>query len=56
MRGSKYQVDAVLYIGGSDSMDTTDKLSRYFAQVESPVRVGVPKTIDNDLEGTVTPV
>ena len=49
----KYQVDAVLYIGGNDSMDTTDKLSQYFAQVESPVRVvGVPKTIDNDLEGT----
>lgn len=49
----KYQVDAVLYIGGNDSMDTTDKLSRYFAQIESPVCVvGVPKTIDNDLEGT----
>ena len=49
----KYQVDAVLYIGGNDSMDTTHKLSRYFAQVESHVRVvGVPKTIDNDLEGT----
>ena len=49
----KYQVDAVLYIGGNDSMDTTDKLSRYFAQVKSHVRVvGVPKTIDNDLEGT----
>ena len=49
----KYQVDAVLYIGGNDSMDTTDKLSRYFSQIESHVRVvGVPKTIDNDLEGT----
>ena len=49
----KYQVDAVLYIGGNDSMDTTDKLSRYFDQIESHVRVvGVPKTIDNDLEGT----
>lgn len=49
----KYQIDAVLYIGGNDSMDTTDKLSRYFAQVESAARVvGVPKTIDNDLEGT----
>ncbi len=49
----KYQVDAVLYIGGNDSMDTTDKLSRYFDQVDSTVRVvGVPKTIDNDLEGT----
>ena len=49
----KYQVDAVLYIGGNDSMDTTHKLSRYFAQIENHVRVvGVPKTIDNDLEGT----
>lgn len=49
----KYQVDAVLYIGGNDSMDTTDKLSCYFDQVKSPVCVvGVPKTIDNDLEGT----
>ena len=49
----KYQVDAVLYIGGNDSMYTTDKLSRYFSQIESPVCVvGVPKTIDNDLEGT----
>ena len=48
-----YQVDAVLYIGGNDSMDTTDKLSRYFSQVGSAIRVvGVPKTIDNDLEGT----
>ena len=43
----------MLYIGGNDSMDTTDKLSRYFSQIESHVRVvGVPKTIDNDLEGT----
>lgn len=49
----KYQVDAVLYIGGNDSMDTTDKLSRYFSQVGSAIRVvGVPKTIDNDLKGT----
>lgn len=53
MQLKKYQVDAVLYIGGNDSMDTTDKLSRFFAQVGSPVCVvGVPKTIDNDLEGT----
>lgn len=49
----KFQVDAVLYIGGNDSMDTTDKLSCYFDQVKSPICViGVPKTIDNDLEGT----
>lgn len=53
MQLKKYQVDAVLYIGGNDSMDTTDKLSRYFSQVGSAIRVvGVPKTIDNDLEGT----
>ena len=49
----KFQVDAVLYIGGNDSMDTTNKLSCYFDQVKSPVCVvGIPKTIDNDLEGT----
>ncbi len=37
-------------------MDHHGPLSRYFAQVESPVRVvGVPKTIGNDLEGTDPP-
>ncbi len=41
------------YIGGNDSMDTISKLSDYGRQVNSPIRfVGVPKTIDNDLEGT----
>ncbi|WP_423977736.1 6-phosphofructokinase, partial [Lancefieldella rimae] len=46
-------IDAILYIGGNDSMDTTNKLSRYFTNtgIDVPV-VGVPKTIDNDLEGT----
>lgn len=39
-----------LYVGGNDSMDTVDKLSRYAATVGSDVRfIGVPKTIDNDL-------
>ena len=39
-----------LYIGGNDSMDTVDKLSRYAASIQSPVRfIGIPKTIDNDL-------
>ena len=43
-------IDAVLYIGGNDSMDTIAKLSRYGDQVGSSVRfIGVPKTIDNDL-------
>ena len=46
-------IDATLYIGGNDSMDTTDKLSRYFTNTDIDVPVvGVPKTIDNDLEGT----
>ena len=45
-------VDAVLYIGGNDSMDTISKLAAYGAAVGSSVRfIGVPKTIDNDLEG-----
>ena len=46
----KYDICAVFYIGGNDSMDTIAKLSRYGAQVGSAVRfIGVPKTIDNDL-------
>ena len=41
------------YIGGNDSMDTIKKLSDYAQTVGSPIRfIGVPKTIDNDLEGT----
>jgi len=39
-----------VYIGGNDSMDTVDKLSRYADKIKSDVMViGVPKTIDNDL-------
>ena len=46
----KHDIGAFFYIGGNDSMDTVDKLSKYFDSVDSPVRViGVPKTIDNDL-------
>lgn len=46
----KYGIEMFFYIGGNDSMDTTVKLSRYFAKKNSPVRVvGIPKTIDNDL-------
>ena len=42
-----------LYIGGNDSMDTVDKLSRC-ARIrhESISFIGVPKTIDNDLPVT----
>lgn len=47
---AKYSIDAVLYIGGNDSMDTIAKLSSYGSRIGSPIRfVGVPKTIDNDL-------
>ena len=47
------EADAVLYIGGNDSMDTIAKLGAYGEAVGSPIRfIGVPKTIDNDLEGT----
>lgn len=46
----KHEIGAFFYIGGNDSMDTVDKLSKYFASVGSSIRVmGVPKTIDNDL-------
>mgnify|MGYP002536207907 CR=1 FL=1 len=46
----KYDICALFYIGGNDSMDTIAKLSRYGAKVGSSVRfIGVPKTIDNDL-------
>ena len=45
--------EAVLYIGGNDSMDTIAKLSEYGRQTDSDIRfIGVPKTIDNDLVGT----
>lgn len=46
----KLDVEYFFYIGGNDSMDTIEKLSRYAAEINSPVRfIGVPKTIDNDL-------
>ena len=46
----KHNIGAFVYIGGNDSMDTVNKLSRYAAQTGKDVTVtGVPKTIDNDL-------
>ncbi len=42
-----------LYIGGNDSMDTVDKLSKYFEDSGMDIKcVGIPKTIDNDLVET----
>ncbi len=49
-RIEEYQVAAFFYIGGNDSMDTVDKLSKYANKIGSDVKiVGIPKTIDNDL-------
>ncbi|MBP5283571.1 MAG: diphosphate--fructose-6-phosphate 1-phosphotransferase [Treponema sp.] len=46
----KLEVKYFFYIGGNDSMDTIDKLSRYAESVKSDIHfMGVPKTIDNDL-------
>ena len=49
----KYDIGYFFCIGGNDSMDTVDKMSRYAKEVGSDVVVvGVPKTIDNDLNLT----
>ena len=49
----KHNVRYFFYNGGNDSMDTCNKISRYFAKSGYECRVmGVPKTIDNDLFGT----
>jgi len=41
------------YIGGNDSQDTADKISKLAQEQEYELRViGVPKTIDNDLTAT----
>lgn len=46
----KYDIGYFFCIGGNDSMDTVDKMSRYAKEIDSEVRViGVPKTVDNDL-------
>ena len=46
----KLEIEAFIYIGGNDSMDTIKKLSDYAIVTGHPTRfVGCPKTIDNDL-------
>ena len=46
----KLDIEAFIYIGGNDSMDTIMKLSDYAILTSSKIRfMGVPKTIDNDL-------
>ena len=46
----KLEIEALIYIGGNDSMDTIKKLSDYAILTGSNIRfIGCPKTIDNDL-------
>ena len=46
----KLDIEAFIYIGGNDSMDTIKNLSDYAIVMGYPTRfIGCPKTIDNDL-------
>jgi len=50
-----HQIGTVYVNGGNGSMDTAAKLVELAAMFELPLQViGLPKTIDNDLEGTDT--
>lgn len=47
---SRLDIEAFIYIGGNDSMDTIKKLSDYAIVTGHKTRfIGCPKTIDNDL-------
>ena len=49
----EYEVGYFFYNGGNDSMDTVNKLAEYLKETgEDIIAVGIPKTIDNDLECT----
>ncbi len=49
----KYDVRYFFYNGGNDSMDTCNKISKYMQTSGYECRImGIPKTIDNDLNGT----
>jgi len=48
-----YDIGYFFYNGGNDSMDTVNKLAAFLREAgEDIVAVGIPKTIDNDLELT----
>ena len=50
---NKLEIEAFIYIGGNDSMDTVMKLDDYAKSINSHINfIGIPKTIDNDLMGT----
>jgi 6-phosphofructokinase len=49
----KHNIRYFFYNGGNDSMDTCDKMNRYLLSIGYEAKViGIPKTIDNDLELT----
>ncbi len=49
----KYNIRYFFYNGGNDSMDTCNKISKFFKKSGYDCNVmGVPKTIDNDLNAT----
>ena len=49
----RHNIRYFFYNGGNDSMDTCNKVSKYLQQTGYDCRViGIPKTIDNDLNGT----
>lgn len=49
----KFDVRYFFYNGGNDSMDTCNKISKFMQKSGYECRViGIPKTIDNDLNGT----
>ena len=50
----RHEIRYFIYIGGNDSMDTVDKMSKYCKEngVDDVFVVGAPKTIDNDVWGT----
>ena len=49
----KHDIRYFFYIGGNDSMDTVQKLSQFMKDNDYEMRIiGVPKTVDNDLEAT----
>ncbi len=49
----KYDIRYFFYNGGNDSMDTCNKISKFFKDSGYECYcIGVPKTIDNDLVGT----
>ena len=49
----KYNIRYFFYNGGNDSMDTCNKISKFFKKSGYDCNImGVPKTIDNDLNAT----